>query len=218
MPLPSPFSDPYNIENSPYYKESHHKLRKLVREFVNRELAAKIVNKWDKKGVIPLKLLRKKAYESGVYGALYPSEYGGTPPADLDIFHLIIWHDELARCAAGGVLAGCFLPNGWALKPVLKHGSSYLKKYIARDLITGKKSIALAVTEPTAGSDVARIKCEAELVGDYYILNGTKMYISNGIDADFYTTAVRTGGPGHKGISLLVVERKTTKIISKLFP
>lgn len=67
----------------------------------------------------------------------------------VEYFHDMIWHDELARCGAGGVLAGVFLPNGWGLSPILAHGSEYIKNKVARDCITGKKSIALCVTEPS---------------------------------------------------------------------
>merc|ERR1711998_143311 len=142
----------------------------------------------DRKGVIPnKKKLRMIAYKEGIYGALWPKEFGGTPPKNLDLFHDIIWHDELARCSAGGVLAGVFLPNGWALSPILEHGSTYLKSKYARDLITGEKSCALCITEPSVGSDVGQLKCQATLSKEDFLLNGEKIYISNGIGANYLT-------------------------------
>lgn len=205
--LGPPFSDAYSLDYSPYYRQTHIQFREKVRKFVDKNLSSRYVDKWDRLGKIPGKELRKKAYDAGVYGALFPKKYGGTPPEGCDIFHDLIWHDELARCGAGGVLAGVFLPNGWALSPILEHGSEELKQRVAPDLISGKKSIALAVTEPSAGSDVANIKCTAVRDGDEFVINGEKLYISNGLEADMFTVAARTGGPGHKGLTFFVVDR-----------
>merc|ERR1711976_1058700 len=178
-----------------------------VRIFVEKKIMP-YVDRWDRKGIIPDKRqLRLIAYKEGIYGALWPKEYGGTPPKNLDIFHDVIWHDELARCSAGGVLAGIFLPNGWALSPVLEHGSRYLIDKCARRLITGEKSCALCITEPSVGSDVGQLKCFAKCFKQDYLLNGEKIYISNGMDADYLTVASRTGGKGQRGISLFLVDR-----------
>merc|ERR1719473_2219025 len=153
----SPFTDPFHIIDikiSPFYNEKHRSFREKMRIFVEKKIMP-YVDRWDRKGIIPHKhKLRVNAYEEGIYGALWPEEYGGTPPSNLDLFYDIIWHDELARCSAGGVLAGIFLPNGWALSPIIEHGSAYLKNKCARNLITGKKSCALCITEPSVGSDV----------------------------------------------------------------
>ena len=110
---------------------------------------------------------------------------------------------------AGGVPLGTFFIFGMALGPVISVGSKFLKDRIARDVISGKKVHALAITEPYAGSDVANIKTEAKLSDDgkYYIVNGEKKWITNGVFADYFTTAVRTGGPGMGGVSLLLIER-----------
>ena len=151
--------------------------------------------------------LHEKAYRAGIYGAIWPEEFGGTPPKDFDAFHDLILVDELSRCAAGGVLWSCFFCFGIALPPVLKTGSDYLKNKVARDVITGKKIMCLAVTEPYAGSDVAGLQTTAVRDGDYYIVNGAKKFITGGMKADYFTTAVRTGGEGMGGVSLILIEK-----------
>ena len=103
-----------------------------------------------------------------MYATIYPPEYGGTPPEDFDIFHDLILTDELARCGSGGLLFACFFSFAIALPPVLKYGSQYLRDLVAKDVITGKKVMALAITEPWGGSDVAAVRRQ----GDYYILTG----------------------------------------------
>jgi len=94
-----------------------------------------------------------------------------------------------------------------ALPPVVNFGSSYLKEKVIRGVATGTHNIALAISEPTAGSDVANIQCTARREGDHYIVSGQKKWISGGFRADFFTLACRTGGPGLKGISLLLLEK-----------
>jgi alkylation response protein AidB-like acyl-CoA dehydrogenase len=142
-----------------------------------------------------------------VYGACWPVEYGGTPPeGGFDAFHDLVFWDELGRYG-GGWLAACFLTCNIALPPILSVGSDYLKNKVARDCISGKKIIALAITEPSAGSDVANIQTTARKEGDFYIVNGEKKFITSGMKADFFTVAVRTGGPGMGGISLLLLEK-----------
>jgi len=99
-----------------------------------------------------------------------------------------------------------FFAFGISLPPVLAACSQEMKARIARDVITGRKKMALAVSEPYAGSDVAGLKCTARREGNYFIVNGEKKFITSGIKADYYTVAVRTGGDGMKGISLLLIE------------
>lgn len=99
-----PYGDPYWYQGfkSPYYKETHKRFRAKVRAFVEKELMP-YVHEWDEAGTYP-KDLHEKAYKAGIYAAVWPKEYGGTPPEDLDYFHFLILVDELSRCAAGGVL------------------------------------------------------------------------------------------------------------------
>jgi len=98
---------------------------------------------------------------------------------------------------------------GIGLPPILKFGPEELRRRIGPECLAGIKNICLAITEPYAGSDVANIKTEAKITDDgkYYIVNGEKKWITNGVFADYFTVAVRTGGPGMGGISLLLIER-----------
>jgi acyl-CoA dehydrogenase len=153
--------------------------------------------------------LRERAYKAGVLSPVWPVEHGGTPPPGFDAFHDLIWIDELARCGGGGILWSVFTGFGIALPPILSHGPKAMKEKVARDVISGKKIMGLAVSEPSAGSDVANLSTTAEKKGDFYIVNGAKKWITGGTRASFFTTAVRTGGAGMKGLSLLLVENPT---------
>lgn len=150
--------------------------------------------------------LHQRCYELGFQGIIYPKEYGGTRPDDFDAFYEVIAIDEFARVGGGSVLGGMSI-NSMALPPILNAGSDYLKTKVCRDVITGKKNISLAISEPTAGSDVANIKTTAKKEGKFYVVNGTKKWITGGLTADFFTVAVRTGGEGALGISLLLLEK-----------
>ncbi len=180
---------------------------------------------------------RTQAYAAGIGGAIFPAEFGGTPPEgcvraalalllccsslrltllfrvrSFDAFHELILWDELARSSTGGVL-GHLMINAMALPPLLAHGSAALKARVASDVISGRAFISLAVSEPGAGSDVAAVATTAVRTrgragGDVYLVNGTKKWITGCMWADFLTLAVRTGGPGMGGLSLLLLDMK----------
>lgn len=204
-----PFGDPYWYQGgeSLYYKPTHLAFRAKVRAFVDKEVMP-FCHDWDEAGTYPPEL-HQKAYDAGILSCMWPKEYGGTPPEDIDAFHDLIFVDELSRCGAGGVLWGVFWSFGIALPPILNVGSQYLRDKVARDVITGKKIMALAVSEPYAGSDVSGLRTTAVRDGDHFIVNGEKKFITSGMKASFYTVAVRTGGEGMGGVSLLLVERDT---------
>jgi alkylation response protein AidB-like acyl-CoA dehydrogenase len=126
------------------------------------------------------------------------------------MFMDLILMDEIARGGSGGVIASWFLANNIALPQILAHGSPELKDEICRAVITGKKTIALAVTEPWGGSDVARLRCTATRDGDFYVVNGEKKFITAGMKASWLTTAVRTDpkAKGMGGISVLAIDTK----------
>lgn len=215
-----PFAEPawYQGKYSPYYTPSHVAFRAKVRAFVEKEIKPHMED-WleagerahdqaDYKGY-PL-ALHRKAYEAGIAGIIYPRAHGGTPPEGFNAFHELILWDELARSGGGGVLGQLGI-NSMTLPPVLMAGTDAQKALVCRDVITGRKNISLAISEPGAGSDVANIQASAVLdpTGEFYIVNGAKKWITGGLFADFFTTAVRTGGPdsGMGGISLLLIER-----------
>mmetsp|Transcript_41034 Transcript_41034/g.49790 ORF Transcript_41034/g.49790 Transcript_41034/m.49790 type:complete len:422 (+) Transcript_41034:58-1323(+) len=217
-----PFGDPtwYRKYNSPYYKQTHIDFRDKVRAFTEKELMPYCAE-WDEGKKIPIEVFQK-CYAAGllpgVVGA-WPTEYAGPGPKDWDHFHELILIDEICRCGSGGTVWGLVEGLQIGLPPVLHFGSDYLKKKVAGDCLKGNKVICLNITEPTAGSDVANIKTTAvkDPTGSFYIVNGQKKWITNGMFADYFTVAVRTGGKGKDGISMLLLERnmpgiKTTQM------
>jgi len=209
-----PWGDPawYRGYNSPYYKKTHHDWRMKVREFVEEHIVGN-VREWDEAKEVP-KELYKNLWKAGllpsVVGAPWPEEFVGPGgPEDFDAFHSLIFVEELGRCASGGVLWAIMGGMGIGLPPVLHFGSDYLKQKVVRKCLTGDAFICLAITEPYAGSDVANIRTTAEKdpSGEFYVVNGEKKWITNGVFADFFTVAVRTGGPGIGGISMMLIEK-----------
>jgi acyl-CoA dehydrogenase len=186
---------------SAYYSESHEAFRASLRRFVEREIAP-FVDEWDEAGRFPRELYRRAA-DVGLLGIGFPEEFGGVPG---DEFFSIIAVQELARAACGGVSAG-LMSHTIGLPPIARLGSEELKRRVLPPVLAGDKISALAITEPDAGSDVANIRTKAERRGDHFVVDGAKMFITSGVRADFYTVAVRTGGAGKGGISLLLVER-----------
>eukprot|EP01116_Phalansterium_solitarium_P001627 TRINITY_DN1143_c0_g1_i2.p1 TRINITY_DN1143_c0_g1~~TRINITY_DN1143_c0_g1_i2.p1 ORF type:complete len:561 (+),score=188.87 TRINITY_DN1143_c0_g1_i2:96-1778(+) len=222
-----PFSDPlwYQEWNSPYFKETHRKFRAAVREFVDKEIIP-FCFEWDEAKHIPASV-RIKCAQAGILPAalgapwrtdLYGEKIaGGVLPEEFDQFHVLIMIDELARTGSTGVVWGIIGGLGIGLPPVMHFGSEELVQRVAIPCLRGEKTICLNITEPYAGSDVAGIQCEAVKTADgkHYIVNGEKKWITNGTFADFFTVAVRTGGPGHKGISLLLIERTMPGVTTK---
>ncbi len=183
------------------FEESHEMLRRSARQFVEREIQPHI-DDWEEAGSFPRELYAS-AGEAGLLGVGYPEEYGGSGG---DVLHGVVVSEELMRAGSGG-LAASLGSHGIGLPPVVKFGSEELKARIVPAVLRGEKIACLAITEPGGGSDVAGLKTRAVRDGDDYILNGSKTFITSGIRADFYTVAVRTGGEGFGGISLLLVER-----------
>jgi alkylation response protein AidB-like acyl-CoA dehydrogenase/predicted heme/steroid binding protein len=213
-----PFGDPswYQGWDSPYYKDSHRRLRARMRAFVDKEIMP-YVHEWDEAKQIPRNLFIKCAEAGillGIVGKLGQpytdaKDIMGVPFEEYDAFHEFIVGDELARCGSGGACWGLCGGFGIGLPPILLFGSEELKRRVVPDCLKGTKNICLAITEPYAGSDVANLRCEAKETpdGEYFIVNGEKKWITNGVFADYFTVAVRTGGEGMGGISLLLIER-----------
>ena len=187
---------------SPHLNESHEAWRKSVRGFVDREIAP-FVAAWDEAGEFPRELHRKAA-AVGLIGLGFPERYGGVQEGT-DVFHAIIAMEELSRPGAGGLPAG-LMTHGIGLPPVIALGSDALKARIAPPVLAGEKLIALCVTEPSGGSDVANLRTRATRRGAHYVVNGEKTYITTGCRADYLTVAARTGADGAGGLSFLLVE------------
>jgi acyl-CoA dehydrogenase len=188
-----------------YFSPEHEAFRRTMRDWVAREIAPN-VNAWDEAETFPRALYRQAA-EIGLLGLGYPEELGGT---EVDIFYMIIASEELARAGSGGLQAS-LLSHSIGLPPVLAHGSEALKRRVIPPVLAGEKIAALAVTEPSGGSDVAALKTLAIRDGDHYVVDGEKVFITSGLRADFITCAVRTdpASKGPNGISALLVEGDT---------
>ncbi|AMO75864.1 acyl-CoA dehydrogenase family protein [Pseudomonas citronellolis] len=187
-----------------YFDDSHRLVRDSVRRFVEREILPHIAD-WEEAEEFPRELYRK-AGEAGILGIGYPEAYGGSHEGDL--FAKLAASEELMRSGSGGLVAGLgSLDIG--LPPLLKWGRAELRERIVPQVLAGKKIMALAVTEPSGGSDVASLKTRAVRDGDHYRVTGSKTFITSGVRADYYTVAVRTGGEGYGGVSLLLVEKGT---------
>ena len=186
-----------------YFGPAHNMVRRSVKEFVGQEIVPNIED-WEEMNEFPRDLY-KKAGNVGILGIGYPEEYGGTPG---DIFFQVAAWEEIMRCGSGGLAAGLGSLN-IAIPPILSQGTDDQKKRFARPAIMGDKIAALAITEPGGGSDVAGLQTTAVRENDHYVVNGSKIFITSGCRADQITCAVRTGGPGASGISLLVIEAGT---------
>ena len=187
---------------SPFYDETHEAVAQSVRKFMAAEVLPNI-DKWEADGELPREL-HKKAAQAGILGLNYPEEYGGHSEG-FDVFHGLTQTEEMSAAGAGG-LGASLMTHGIGLPPILALGSEEMKRRIAPAVLAGEKLISLAITEPSGGSDVAQLKTRAEKVGNKYVVNGQKMFITTGMRADYMTVAVRTGGPGMKGISLMLIE------------
>jgi len=174
--------------------------RATLRRFVDRELMPHI-DAWEEAAEFPRDLYLR-AGELGLLGLGFPEAYGGCPGDSISVIHTC---EELARTGAGGLIAG-LLSHGIGLPPIVNLGTDEQKQRLIPDVLAGRKIAALAISEPSGGSDVANLRTTARRDGDHFVVHGSKMFITSGMRADLITVAVRTGGPGLGGISLLVVD------------
>lgn len=179
-------------------------LRDSARRFTEKEILPHL-DGWEEAGELPRSLHRATA-AAGLLAVGYPEAVGGDGGDLLDACALQEGFMEAG--ASGGLMASLFT-HGIALPHMIAHGSPQLIDRYVRPTLAGEMIGSLAVTEPGGGSDVAGITTKAVRDGDRYIVNGAKTFITSGVRADFVTTAVRTGGPGHGGISILVVDTDT---------
>jgi acyl-CoA dehydrogenase len=179
-------------------------IRDLGAEFVRREVAPHL-QEWEDSGSIPREL-HLTAGKQGLLGVAFPEEVGGGGGTLLDSVDL--QEAMFEEGASSGLMAALFT-GGIALPHIASSSNADLVDRFVRLTLAGETIGSLAVTEPGGGSDVAGIRTTAVLEGDHYVVNGQKSFITSGVRADFVTTAVRTGGPGHGGVSLLVVEAGT---------
>ena len=186
---------------NPYLNAEHEEFRSHIRRFVEREILP-FAAQWDEAGKIPDDLWQK-AGDAGILGLNFPEEFGGTREG-IDVWFNNILAEEISRVGVGGVQP-TLMCHGIGLPPVAYCGSEEIKHEVIPPVLSGEKRISLGITEPSGGSDVANLQTTARRDGDYFIVNGSKTYITGGMKADWITTAVRTGGEGAKGVSMLLI-------------
>lgn len=186
------------------FTEEQLALRDSARKFTEREIIPDL-DRWEEEGILPRELHVTTA-DAGFLGVGHPEEVGGQGGTLLDA--CAMQEGFMQAGASGGLMASLFT-HGIAVPHMIANGSEHLIDKYVRPTLAGHKIGSLAVTEPGGGSDVAGITTRAERDGDEYVVNGSKTFITSGVRADYITTAVRTGGAGHKGISMLVVDTDT---------
>ncbi len=187
-----------------FFTAEQEALRESVRTFVRKEVLPHL-QEWEDAGEVPRELHRSAA-KQGFLGLGVPEEKGGSGGTFLD--SLAVTEAMAEAGASSGLLAALFT-SGIALPHIVVAGSDDLVDRFVRPTLAGEAIGSLAITEPGGGSDVAGITTRAVRDGDHYVVDGAKTFITSGVRADFVTTAVRTGGPGYGGVSLLVVEKGT---------
>jgi citronellyl-CoA dehydrogenase len=181
-----------------FFTPEHEAFRKSVRTWVERELTPHALE-WDRAGIFPREVF-SKAGELGFLGINHDPKYGGS---GLDYWYVTAFCEELVRSHNAGVNMALMVQSQMATPIINEIGTDEQKRLFLEPALKGEKIAALGVSEPGAGSDVANLKTTARRVGDDYVINGSKMWITNGTRADFITLAVRTGEPGYGGVSLL---------------
>ncbi|MDR3008891.1 MAG: acyl-CoA dehydrogenase family protein [Sphingobacterium sp.] len=198
------------------FTAEHQIFRDTLRAFIRKEIIP-YVDDWEKRGEID-RSIWKKMGDMGLMGLNYPEVYGGV---DLDFYYSLVLCEELSYCFSGGFTISALVIQYMSAPYLLKYGSDELKTRYLKPVIAGDMISAVAITEPGAGSDVKHIKTTAVRDGDFYIVNGSKTFITNGYYGDFFITAVKTDpNQGTKGISLLIIDKNTpgvsTNKINKL--
>ncbi|SDE25929.1 acyl-CoA dehydrogenase family protein [Kordiimonas lacus] len=191
------------------FTDQHNELRRTVARFVAEEINPH-VDEWEAAGIFPAHELFKKMGDLGLLGISKPEEYGGL---GLDYSYEMVLAEELGGIDCGGVPMGISVQTNMATPALARFGSDELREEFLAPAIAGDMVCSIAVSEPHAGSDVAAIKTNAVKDGDDYVINGTKMWITNSTQADFLCLLANTGdAPSHKNKSLIVVPTNTPGI------
>ena len=189
--------------NSMYFKEEHKLFRESIQDFLKKEVVPHI-EKWEKSGSID-RFIWKKFGDMGFFGISYPEAYGGL---NLDLFYAVILLEELQKINSGGFAAAIWAHVYLAMTHLNKEGNHDIKQRYLTPSISGDKIGCLCISEPFGGSDVAAMRSTAVKDGDYYILNGSKTFITNGVYSDYLIVTAKTNPElGNKGISIFVVDR-----------
>jgi acyl-CoA dehydrogenase len=186
-----------------YFNSDHELFRQSLRDFLNKEVIP-FVDQWELDGEIP-RHLWKKFGDMGYFGLDQKEIYGGS---DLDFFYQVVLLEEISKCNSAGFGAAITAHPFLTLSHLALEGSDFIKEKYLIPGIAGEKFGCLAITEPHTGSDVAGVLTKAEDKGDYYLVNGSKTFITNGVLSDYLIVVVRTlEGAGSAGLSLLILDR-----------
>lgn len=191
------------------FTQEHEELRRTVRNFVEKEINP-YVDEWENNPPFPAHELFKKLGNLGLLGISKPVEYGGM---GLDYTYSLVASEEFGGIRCGGVPMAIGVQTDMATPALARFGSDELRREFLAPAIAGDMVASIAVSEPHAGSDVANIKTTARKDGDDYVINGTKMWITNSTQNDFFCLLANTGdGPKHMNKSLIVVPKNTPGI------
>lgn len=205
--MSSPLSSFDGPTGSPaFFRDEHRMLRAQVRRFVDDEIKPH-ADAWEEQGHVPRDVLQKMG-ELGFFGIRYPEEYGGSA---MDELATVVLSEELGRCTYAGVAITVLVHTDMASVHLFNAGSEAQKAKWMPKIISGEVVTAVGVTEPDAGSDVKSIRTTARRDGDDFVLNGTKMFITNGVHGDLYCVAAKTdtGGAPSRSVTMFLVEKGT---------
>jgi len=194
-----------NAATSPYFTAEHEMLRSMVRRFIEERVKPE-ADAWEEAGFVPRAVLREMG-ELGLLGIRYDSRHGGS---ELDTLATVVLAEELGRSTYGGFAITVLVHTDMA-SPHLRHAGTpeQLDRYMP-DIVRGRRIAAIAMTEADAGSDLAGMRTSARREGDQWVLNGTKMFITNGVHGDIIFVAAKTGASGrNRDISMFIVEKGT---------
>lgn len=199
-------TDPSPPRRSPYFGEEHEALRHQLRRFVETEVKPHGLA-WEEAGMVPRAVLRRMG-ELGFLGIRYPADYGGS---EMDTLATVVLAEELGRSTFSGFAITALVHTDMASVHVFNAGSQAQRDRFMPGIVSGETICAVAVTEPEAGSDVKGIRTTARREGDCYVLNGAKMFITNGVHADLYCVAAKTdpSAKPSQAVSMILVEKGT---------
>lgn len=191
---------------SPFFEPEHEMLRDQVRRFVDEEVKPH-ADAWEEAGFVPRAVLRRMG-ALGFFGIRYPEVFGGSA---MNALATVVYAEELGRSTYSGVAITALVHTDMASVHVFNAGTEAQKAKWMPGIVSGDVITAVAVTEPDAGSDVKGIRTTARRVDGGFVLNGTKLYITNGVHADLYCVAAKsdTGGPASKSVTMFLVEKGT---------
>jgi len=192
------------MEEHLFLSEEHSLLRDQIRRFVT-ERVKPVAEAWEEDGMVPRDILREMG-DLGFFGIRYPEAYGGS---DMDTRATAVLAEELGRSTFSGFAITALVHTDMASVHLFNAGTEAQRAAHMPDVIAGKKIVAVGVTEPGAGSDVKGIRSFARREGDHYVLNGSKMFITNGVHADLYCVAAKTDrdGPASQSVTMFLLEK-----------